>query len=116
MAPKINFETQRRIDIMYPPEKREDVKKLLEEECGYNLPLPNLEEASIERFRFAALKISNGDFDVLKKAVDLAKLDLRDLQVAAGFNFGHKRWPPKGMGPQKENWWVRRRKRLFGFD
>jgi hypothetical protein len=52
----------------------------------------------LERFRFAALKYSNGDLSRLERAVKLAQEDWRDLLVGAGFADdveAHKRWEPK---------------------
>ena len=104
MAPNLSYETQRRVDMMYPPDQREEVTRLLVEECGQD-PLSTSDHEGIERIRFAALKVSNGDVDVLKKAIKLAQSDWRDLFMAAGFGNNpseHKSWLPKGMGPQQE--------------
>lgn len=118
MSPKLSPATQQRVQIMYPPEKQEEVTRLLVEECGHNIPPINLDEDefAFEPLRFAALKVSNGDVDVLKKAIDLAKEDYRELLGAAGFSWSttkHEKWLPKGMGPQPEGWWTRRRKKFF---
>jgi hypothetical protein len=107
MCPKLSLETQRRIDVMYPSEQRAEVTQLLVEEFG----------PDHERMCFAALKVSNGDIEVLKKAINLGKEDFRDLLAAAGFAWSiskHKSWLPKGIGPQKEDWWTRRRKSRLG--
>lgn len=119
MSPKLSPETQRRVDMMYPPEQREEVVRLLVEECGHNIPPTRLDEDefAFERLRFAALKVSNGDIEVLRKAINLAKSDFRELLGAAGFagsTSKHKSWLPKGIGSQKEGWWIRRRKKSFG--
>jgi hypothetical protein len=53
--------------------------------------------ASIERIRFAVLKLSAGDLKALQRAIDLAKIDWRDVLVAAGFCSdvtAHKSWWP----------------------
>jgi hypothetical protein len=47
---------------------------------------------------FRPLKLSNGNFEKLRQAVDLAKIDWRDLLVAAGFANdveAHKKWEIK---------------------
>jgi hypothetical protein len=95
----LSSETQRRIDLLFSPDQRDEVSVLLREECGDNLPLlpKGREEAYYDRFRFAALKFSNGDLDKLQKAIRLAKADWRDLLVAAGFaNYIkiHQSWLP----------------------
>jgi hypothetical protein len=104
---------------MYPPEQREQVVRLLEDECGHNIPgaRPDEDEFAFERLRFAALKASNGDVNTLRKAINLAKEDYRELLGAAGFAWStskHNSWLPQGVGPQEENWWTRRRKKSFG--
>ncbi len=120
MSPKLSPETQRRVDLMYPVDQREEVVRLLVEECGHNIPpqqpIPE-DEYAFEFLRFTAIKVSNGDLETLQKAIDLAKNDYRDLLFAAGFTWStrkQKSWLPKGMGPQPENWWTRRRKKFFG--
>src|SRR5690348_16640358 len=87
MAPiALSFETRRRLDILFRREEREEAARLLAEECGNNLPfLENLNEQGLERFQFAALKLSGGDLWELRSAIELAKKDWRDLLMAAGF-------------------------------
>ena len=71
---------------------------LLENECSDNLPLVrqwNPTPASMERLRFAALKLSNGKLEKLRNALEIAKQDWRDLLMASGFADqldAHKRW------------------------
>jgi len=95
---KLSSETERRIAALFPPELRSEVSELLIHECGNNLPLlGKLTEIELERFRFAALKLSNGDIDKLNRAIRLAQKDWRDLLVAAGFAErleAHKHWFP----------------------
>lgn len=82
----ISPETQRRLDILFRQEDRAEAARLLAEQCGNNLPfLENLDEQRLERFRFAALKLSGGDLSRLREAIDVAKTDWRDLLMAAGF-------------------------------
>ena len=71
--------------MMYPPDQREEVTRLLVEECGHKLPPFSSSEDPVaeERTRFAALKVSNGDVDVLKKVIKVAQSDYRDLLFAA---------------------------------
>jgi hypothetical protein len=47
--------------------------------------------------RFAALKLSEGDLEKLKRAMEVGNTDYRDLLVAAGFASHHElhqRWWP----------------------
>jgi hypothetical protein len=87
------------ISYMFAPDEREQVCKLLTEQCGNNLPfLPRIDQTGADRLRFAVLKLSDGDFGKLEKAVTLAKRDWRDLLVAAGFANdlqAHKEWVPE---------------------
>jgi hypothetical protein len=52
---------------------------------------------SLERIRFAALKLSAGNLEALRSAVGLANRDWRDLLMAAGFGRdvdAHRSWHP----------------------
>ena len=93
----LSSETQRRIDILFRDDRKE-ARRLLAEECGNNLPyLENLGSQELERYRFAALKLSEGNLDRLREAIEVAKTDWRDLLVAAGFGndpHEHERWNP----------------------
>jgi hypothetical protein len=95
---RLSPETQRRVNLLFRPEKQNIVATLLITECGNNLGfLGTLDEYQLERFRFAALKLSNGNLDKLREAIELAKYDWRDLLLAAGFANDvteHKRWLP----------------------
>jgi hypothetical protein len=59
--------------------------------------LQELDAVAMEGFRFAALKLSHGQLVELRKAVDLAKTDWRDLLVAARFWTlkSHESWLPE---------------------
>ena len=90
MFAKLSPETRRRVDMMCPLEQREAVTRYLVEECGHNIPgwhASDEDEYSFERVRFAALKASNGDIQVLKNAIELAKQDYREPLGAAGFSW-----------------------------
>lgn len=95
MALQLSPETRRRLDLVFRPEYRADAEALLVERCGNNLPF--CEQANVfelERLRFAALKLSEGNLSKLRSAVDLANVDWRDLLMAAGFgdSTAHFRW------------------------
>jgi hypothetical protein len=73
-----------RIRQLFPPELHDTVATILETEFGNNLPfLENADSAGLDRYRFAALQLSHGDLKRLREAVDLAKIDWRDLLMAA---------------------------------
>lgn len=98
MNTRLSTETKRRIDKLFAPSQRDEVTRLLQDECGNNLPLlENYDEIQLERFRFAALKLSVGCLSKLHDAVRLAKVDWRDLLVSAEFANdvnAHKHWFP----------------------
>lgn len=96
MRVPLTEETTQRVARLFPAD-RELVSTLLVEECGDNLPFVST-AAGIERIRIAALKVSGGDLNALQRAIDLAKLDWRDLLMAAGFGHdvsAHKSWWPE---------------------
>ena len=85
---ELSPETKRRLDALFAEPDRGEAEAVLVEQCGNNLPLlDDVDEHGLERVRFAALKISNGRLSALREAVDLAKVDWRDLLMTAGF--GH---------------------------
>jgi hypothetical protein len=98
-SPHVSSETEKRIALLFPPDERARVRAILSEECGINLPfLQNFDDVKLERFQFAALKLSEGKIDKLNSAVALAKRDWRDLLVAAGFAndiHAHLLWLPE---------------------
>jgi hypothetical protein len=79
------------------------VLHILETECGTNLPLcDDSTPEGMERLRFAALKVSNGDMSLFREAIDLAKLDWRDLLVWAQFADdldAHNQWAKSILNP-----------------
>lgn len=87
--------TEEHIEAVFPSRTKE-VSALLISECGNNLPfLADADALQLERVRFAVLKISEGDWPKLLDAVDLAKIDWRDLLAAAEFADdprAHLRW------------------------
>ncbi len=90
--------TEQHLSALFSPSDREEARSLLINECGRNLPmLEQCTPGELERFRFAALKISEGRLDDLKGAIALAKSDWRDLLVSAGFAKdidAHESWRP----------------------
>jgi hypothetical protein len=95
---ELSPETQRRLDALFTGADREQAADLLESQCGSNLPFQEKSDAhDLERIRFAALKLSNGDLKELQRAVEIAQEDWRDVLVAAGFAHSitvHEKWFP----------------------
>jgi hypothetical protein len=92
----LSARTSALIDLLFPAQERETVYQILAEECGQNLPfMQDAGDLSLERVRFAVLKISQGDPDRLLEAVFLAQQDWRDVLVAAAFEYdleAHQDW------------------------
>jgi hypothetical protein len=84
--------------VLFPGKDRDSAEQLLAAECGTNLPgLQGLDPVRLERVRFAALKLSKGNLVRLREAVNLAKIDWRDLLMAADFGYdvhAHEQWDP----------------------
>lgn len=89
--------TREYIALMFPAAQVEAADLLLHE-CGSNLPfLADADALALERYRFAALRLSGGRLDKLKSAIELAKTDWRDLLMAADFGNdaeAHLKWTP----------------------
>jgi hypothetical protein len=95
MAP-LSQTTEKIIYKMFPITNQNEVREILINKCGNNLPfLLESDENGVERVRFAALKISQGKLEKLYEAVKLANIDWRDLLVGAEFENdiqAHKKW------------------------
>jgi hypothetical protein len=83
---QLSDETEKRMSLLFPPSQQQFVRTILFEECGNS-----------ERLHFAALKLSEGRLDRLEHAIALAKVDWRDLLMAAGFEEvdAHTSWLPE---------------------
>jgi hypothetical protein len=93
---KLSPGTRRRVDLLFAREHRDAAARLLVEQCGSDLPSwTRCDPRGLERVRFAALKVSEGDLERLRAAVALAREDWRDLLVAASFadDDAHEAWP-----------------------
>lgn len=96
----LSAETRDRIRAVFPTNEAQ-VSEYLEAQCGATLPGVRADDPQwhrlVQRVRFAVLRISNGDIDALKAAVDRAHVDWRDTLVAAGFAESvdaHLAWSP----------------------
>lgn len=95
---RLSDPTTARIRALFSSDEQEAAIRLLEEDCGANLPFcESATSESAERVRFAALKLSRGDLGELRSIVDHANIDWRDVLVWAGFGDdveAHRRWWP----------------------
>ena len=73
-----------KIDQTFSPQDRDAAKELLIKECGRNLPLKaDATAKSLDQIRLAAIKLANGNLDDLRRHVQTAKSDWRDVILAA---------------------------------
>ena len=90
--------TLSRLNALFQHADRGAAHALLVEQCGSNLPFcDDYDSEALERIRFAALKLSEGQLPALRSAVRLAQTDWRDLLVAADFADdveAHRSWFP----------------------
>ena len=98
-AVPLSNEARRRVDALFDGDEARQAAELLVNECGPNLPLVHrADPISLERLRYAALKLSGGRLDALREAVELARIDWRDLLMGAGFGYdvhAHEKWIPE---------------------
>ena len=70
----------RKVRSLFPPDSHADAIRLLEKECGRNLPLhENADPQKLERVRLAVVKLSRGNLAELRNQIDVAKIDWRDV-------------------------------------
>ncbi len=93
---KLSEATWDKIRQLFPAGQHQEAASLLMNQCGDNLPFcENSDEYELERIRFAALKLSEGNLSELGCWVDSAQVDWRDVLMAAGFGHSltaHKEW------------------------
>ena len=88
MSPKLSPRTRQLVEKIFDLKRVAEAAQWLEDECGNTLPFcDDHDEYQMERIRFAALKLSNGNINKLLEAIDVARMDWRDLFMSAGF--GH---------------------------
>lgn len=91
--------TREHVRVLFSVEEVAVAEHLLAEGCAEQMYLtPAATPESLERIRFAALRLSGGTLDGLRSAVALAQLDWRDLLMYAGFGeniTAHLRWHPR---------------------
>ena len=97
-AQPLTPDTRDRLNAAFAPADRAEAERMLVYECGANLPMcDDSDHRGFERLRYAAMKLSGGRLDLLREAIELAKVDWRDLLMAAGFGSDvteHERWWP----------------------
>ena len=102
--------TIERLRRLFPPGDVAAAVRLLAEGCAENLPLIGrpVTPKSLERLRFAAIRVSGGELVRLREAISVAQNDWRDLLVAAEFAAdltAHERWEPRVLDASvRERW------------
>ena len=96
MPPKLSPRTLQLVETFFSPKQVAEAVQWLEEECGNNIPSCNKhDEYQMERIRFAVIKLSRGNINKLLRAIDEARMDWRDLFMAADFGYAvnaHEKW------------------------
>jgi hypothetical protein len=81
LTPKVVEEVAR----LFPPEQRAEIEELLDRKCGRTIPFKREASASeLEYVRLKVLRLSNGTASELRKWIELANIDVRDLPYAPG--------------------------------
>jgi hypothetical protein len=72
------------ISNQFPAAQHDVVKEILDKECGRTIPLCREATAKeLEYIRLCVLRLSKGDISELRKWVELANIDQRDVLLAA---------------------------------
>jgi hypothetical protein len=94
--------TLKLVERQFGQQHRAQAVAALEADCGANLPfMEKGNPESLERIRFAVLKLSEGSVSKLEQAITLAKQDWRDALVAAEFGDdlqAHAAWAREQLG------------------
>ena len=93
----LSQKTERLLALWFSDDKKRiQARAKLAHECGNNIPsCETSRPEQMDRIRFAAIKLSDGDLEKLDRAIALAKTDWRDLLMAADFGQDidqHNKW------------------------
>jgi hypothetical protein len=86
--------TRVRLELLFQRADRPEAKRIL---LSWTDERMRHKPQEAQRVRFAALRVSAGDLDKLKQAIEMANSDYRDLLAEAGFASDpelHQRWWP----------------------
>lgn len=102
MTPRLSPHTRQLAEVIFDSKDVGEASQWLEDECGNRIPFyEESNEYDLERIRFAAIKLSQGNLGNLLKAIDLAQIDWRDLLMGAGFGNNvraHEKWMKEILG------------------
>jgi hypothetical protein len=90
----LSSEIEKRLVSLFALDDQEEARRMLIDECGSNIP--SWQSAGLDRLRCAVLKLSGGKIPLLRRAIDVAKRDFRDVLVPAGFGEpeSYRSWSP----------------------
>lgn len=86
---------EQRLQLVFAPEERREARRMLVYECGSGIERWGDDPSAYDRLRFAAMKVSFGRIEGLRRAIALAQTDWRDLFMEAGFGHdaqAHEHW------------------------
>jgi len=73
-----------KVNQSFSPEERTYALEILVNECGRNLPFcKDATGQDLERIRLAVIKLASGNFDELRRKIETAKRDWRDVLTLA---------------------------------
>jgi hypothetical protein len=94
LTDSVSEEARARIGLMFTLEERASAERILIDQL--NPGLRHIKAGNLDRWHFAALKLSEGEIAKLESAAALGRKDWRDLLVAANFGTAdaYRTWQP----------------------
>ena len=94
LSKSVSADARIKISLLFPLEDRASAERILIDQL--NPALRHIKAGSLDRWHFAALKLSEGTIEKLQSAVALGQKDWRDLLVAANFGAAdaYRSWQP----------------------
>jgi hypothetical protein len=94
MPASLSPEVESKLTLLFSPDERNEARTVIEQ-CGKKIQGFNAED--VYRLQCAVLKLSDGKVWMLRRAIDLAKIDFRDVLMAADFGdtSAHMSWWPE---------------------
>ena len=105
MARELSRRARRLCDKLFASSESERIKAVLGGLLVEAIPLAPSSSQGIERIDFSIIKIAAADIGALSRAVELAKLDWRNLLMEAGFAQSvdrHNQWYERVMRDHAE--------------
>ena len=88
MTPPFSLRKKQLVENHFSAHHVADAVKRLEQDCGKMIPFyEDADKFQMERVRFAVIKFSEGQINIIINAITEARFDWRNLSMATGF--GH---------------------------